>query len=65
MNEAKRRYKAKVERLFLELYPTDEDIKQRLAQLQSTGEPKAAYIKRLIREDIRQAKAAEAVAPEE
>lgn len=54
MNEAKKRYRAKVERLFLELYPTDADIKQRLDQLQhTTGEPKATYIKRLIREDIR------------
>ena len=52
MNEAKKRYKAKVDRLFVELYPTDADIKDRLAERSDAGEPKATYVKRLIREDI-------------
>jgi hypothetical protein len=47
--KARANYRKKVERLQIDLYPTEEDIKQRLAEIQ---EPKAAYIKRLIREDI-------------
>ena len=56
MNEAKKRYKAKIEELRVELYPTDEDIKQQLATRVADGEPKATYVKRLIREDIRRDK---------
>ena len=52
MNESKRNYKKKIEELRVELYPTDADIKQRLADRKSAGEPKATYIKRLIREDM-------------
>lgn len=47
--KARANYRQKIVMLRVELYPTDEDIKTRLAELQ---EPKAAYIKRLIREDI-------------
>jgi hypothetical protein len=47
--KARANYRKKVERLQIDLYPTEEDIKQRLAEIQ---EPKAGYIKRLIREDI-------------
>lgn len=54
MNEstrrAKKKYKLKIEVMRVELYPTDEDIKQRLSDLK---EPRATYIKRLIREDIK------------
>lgn len=46
---AKKRYRAKVEVLQVELYPTDEDIKNKL----KTVGAKATYIKKLIREDIR------------
>lgn len=57
MNESKRnaknKYRAKVEELRVELYPTDEDIKARIAERLAAGEPKATYIKRLIREDIK------------
>lgn len=49
---AKQRYKQKIQELRVELYPTDEDIKERLAERVDAGEPKATYIKRLIREDI-------------
>ena len=56
MNESKRnaknKYRAKVEELRVELYPTDGDIKDRIAERVAAGEPKATYIKRLIREDI-------------
>lgn len=56
MNESKRKaknkYREKVEELRVELYPTDADIKDRLAERLAAGEPKATYIKRLIREDI-------------
>ena len=57
MNEAARRaknkYKEKIEELRVELYPTDEDIKSHLA---AQNEPKATYIKRVIREDIKRTK---------
>lgn len=50
---AKNKYqKSKVEELRVALYPTDEDIKSHLAEQIKAGEKKAAYIKRLIREDI-------------
>ena len=42
----------KVEMLQVELYPADEDIKNRIAEVLEAGEKKADYIKRLIREDI-------------
>lgn len=51
-SEAKKRYKAKVEILRVELYPTDEDIKKQIAERLEAGEKKSTYIKRLIREDI-------------
>lgn len=52
VRDAKKRYKAKVEELRVELYPTDADIKDRINERLGEGEPKASYIKRLIREDI-------------
>lgn len=52
-------YKKKVQELRVELYPTDEDIKAHLAERQEAGEPKATYIKRLIREDIARKKSEE------
>lgn len=57
MNESKRKaknkYREKVEELRVELYPTDEDIKDRIAERLAAGEAKATYIKRLIREDMK------------
>lgn len=50
--KARANYKKKVEELRVELYPTDEDIRAYLAAIVASGEPKATYIKRLIREDI-------------
>ena len=48
--KARSNYKAKVKRVTIELYPTDEDIKIRLDSL---TEPTSTYIKRLIREDMK------------
>lgn len=50
--DAKKRYKKKITRLVVELYPTDEDIKNRLESRLQANEGKTTYIKRLIREDI-------------
>ena len=50
--KARANYKKKVEELRVELYPTDEDIKNHISERLAAGEKKAAYIKRLIREDI-------------
>lgn len=47
--KARDNYRKKITELRIELYPTDEDIKQHLDKLQ---EPKATFIKRIIREDI-------------
>lgn len=47
--KARANYRKKITELRIELYPTDEDIKKHLEDLK---EPKATYIKRLIREDI-------------
>lgn len=49
---AKAKYREKVEGLFIELYQTENDIKERLAEKVAAGETKAGYIKRLIRADI-------------
>lgn len=51
--KAKAKYREKVEVLRAELYPTDDDIKKRIADRVNAGEGKATYIKRLIREDIK------------
>ena len=50
--KARANYRKKVERIQIELYPTDNDISKRLAEKKET-EGKATYIKRLIREDIK------------
>ena len=50
--KARANYKAKVKRVVLDLYPTDDDIKQRLDSRLADGEPMGTYLKRLIREDI-------------
>lgn len=50
--KARENYKKKVDVLRIELYPTDEDIKNHLTEKVEAGEPKSTYIKRLIREDI-------------
>ena len=51
--KTKNRYKKKIKRLFIELYQTDEDIKQQLEERNAAGEPTNTYIKRLVREDIK------------
>lgn len=51
--KARANYRKKVTELRIELYPTDEDIKKHIENLK---EPKATYIKRLIREDIAKGK---------
>lgn len=51
--KARENYRKKVERTYIELYPTDEDIKKQLEKRVEAGEPKTTYIKRLIREDIK------------
>lgn len=50
--KAKNKYKQKITVLQIELYPTEADIKARITERLEAGEPKASYIKRLIREDI-------------
>ena len=49
MTSPKKKYKLKIKRIYIELYPPDEDIKIKLNEL---NEPTATYIKKLIRQDI-------------
>lgn len=49
MKSCKKNYKLKIKRIYIELYPPDDDIKNKLNELQ---EPTATYIKRLIRQDL-------------
>ncbi|MBQ9949908.1 MAG: hypothetical protein IJO93_04215 [Clostridia bacterium] len=51
--KARANYNAKCEHFSMVLYPSEEDIKKRIAERIEAGEPRATYIKRLIREDIR------------
>lgn len=53
---ARANYRKKVEELRVCLFPTDQDIKDRLAERTAEGEGKATYVKRLIREDIERSK---------
>lgn len=50
---ARANYRAKTKRITLDFYPTDEDIKTHLTQINANGETTPAYIKRLIRNDIK------------
>lgn len=50
--KARANYKKKVKTIRVELYGTDEDIKEHLNQLQDDGIPLQGYIKDLIRADI-------------
>lgn len=51
--KARANYRKKVKKLYIELYPTDEDIKARLEEKKAHGEKVTTYIKRLIREDMK------------
>ena len=51
MNEAKRNYKKKVERHYVELYQTDDDIKGLLLACKVNGLPFATLVKHLLRYD--------------
>ncbi len=50
------KYRQKTYELRVAIYPPDKDITARLDEISGTGEAKAAYIKRLIREDIEHSK---------
>lgn len=50
--KARANYNAKCEHFTMVLYPSEEDIKKRIQERIAAGEPRASYIKRLIREDI-------------
>lgn len=51
--KARENYRKKVTELRVELYPTDEDIKNKLQEIVDNGGAKATYIKQLIRKDIK------------
>lgn len=49
MNEALKKYKKKITRIYIDMYPTDKKILEHLQKQQS----KARYIKELIKNDIK------------
>lgn len=51
--KARANYKKKVKTIRVELYGTDEDIKAHVQKLQDRGDSVQAYIKELIRADIK------------
>lgn len=51
--KARANYKKKVKTVRVELYGTDEDIKEHLEKLQDRGASIQGYIKALIRADIK------------
>lgn len=51
--KARENYRKKLKRIQFDVYPTEEDIRERIEERLQQGEPTAAYIKRLIREDIK------------
>lgn len=53
---ASAKYRQKTYELRVALFPPDTDIFSRLDEIDKTGEARAAYIKRLIREDIERSK---------
>lgn len=50
--KARALYKKKVTTVRVELYPTDEDIKEHIEKKKDLGESVQGYIKRLIRADM-------------
>lgn len=51
---ARATYRKKVTRVQFDIYPgTESDIKEQLEKVKASGEATAAYLKRLIREDIK------------
>lgn len=51
--KARENYRKKLKRVQFDVYPTEQDIRDRLDERLEQGEPIATYIKRLIREDIK------------
>lgn len=49
---AQAKYRKKTYELRVALFPPDKDIFTRLEEIDAMGEARAAYVKRLIREDI-------------
>ena len=52
--KARANYRKKVTRIQFDIYPTEKDVKEQIDKVKTSGEPIAAYIKRLIRADIKQ-----------
>lgn len=52
---AKKKYEAKAKRLAINVYPSEQDLMDKILQV-SKEEGYAPYIKRLIREDIERSK---------
>ena len=51
--KARENYRKKLKRIQFDVYPTEQDIRERIEERVASGEAVATYIKRLIREDIK------------
>lgn len=51
--KARANYRKKVTRIQFDVYPTEADIKEQIDKVKESGEAVAAYVKRLIRADIK------------
>lgn len=51
--KARENYRKKLKRVQFDVYPTEEDVRLQIEKRLAEGEATAAYIKRLIREDIK------------
>jgi predicted transcriptional regulator len=51
--KARENYRKKLKRIQFDVYPTEQDIRERIEERVASGEAVATYIKRLVREDIK------------
>lgn len=51
--KARSNYKKKIQTIRVELYGTDDDIREHIEKLKENGESVQGYIKKLIREGLR------------
>lgn len=51
--KARENYRKKLKRIQFDIYPTEQDIREHIEAKEASGEKIAAYIKNLIRKDIK------------
>ena len=51
--KARENYRKKLKRVQFDIYPTEQDIREKIEEIEAQGDKVATYIKNLIREDIK------------